>query len=151
MPNNLRQHPEVPKLIGYLVAPSSISADNTPAALDITGYTNVKVIVGVGVGGITFSGTDKVEFKLRHGDGTVGGHTAVAAADVVMGEGATLGSNGIIRSLIAAHAAATMRQVDYVGDQTHLSCLADFDGTHGAATPLFVAVLGFRGRLNPPL
>ena len=151
MPNNLRQHPEVPKLIGYLIAPAALSADNTPAALDISGYTNVKVLVGVGVGGVTFSDTDKIEFKLRDGDGTVGGHTAVDAADVVMGESATLGSNGIIRSLTAAHAAGTLRQVDYVGDQTHLSCLADFSGTHGAATPLFVAVMGFRGRLNPPL
>lgn len=151
MPQNLRQFPEVPKLIGYLVAPAALSADNTPAALDISGYTNVKVIVGVGVAGVTLSETDKIEIKLRHGGSTVGGHTAVASADVVMGEGETLGSNGIIRGLTAPHAAASLRQVDYVGDQQYLSSLADFDGTHGAATPLFVAVMGFRGRTNPPV
>lgn len=151
MPNNLRQFTEVPKLIGYLVAPAALSADNTPAALDISGYRNVKVIVGVGVAGVTLSETDYIKIKLRHGDGTVGGHTAVTSADVVMGEGATLGASGNIRDLIAPHAAATLRQVDYVGDQTHLSALADFDGTHGSATPLFVAVMGFGGHLNPPV
>ncbi len=145
------QHPEGWKLIGFLVAPSAISADNTPAALSIAEYPNVRIGVGVGVGGITFSPTDKVEFKLRHGGSTVGAHTAVAATDVVMPAGDTLGSNGIIRSLIAAHASATEKFYDYIGDQTHLSCLADFDGTHGAATPMFVAVYGMRGRLNPPV
>lgn len=151
MPQNLRQFPEVPKLIGYLVAPAALTADNTPAALDISGYTNVKVVVGVGVAGVTLSETDKIQIKLRHGDGTVGNHTAVTSTDVVMGEGESLAASGNIRNLIAPHAAATLRQVDYVGDQQYLSALADFDGTHGSATPLFVAVMGFRGRLNPPL
>lgn len=151
MPNNLRQLAEVPKFIGYLIAPSSLSADNTPAALSIEGFRNIEVVVGVGVGGVTFSATDKVEFKLRDGDGTVGNHAAVDAVDVVMETGETLGSNGIIRSLIAAHAAGTGKRVSYVGDGTHLSCLADFSGTHGTATPIYVAVFGYGNHLNPPL
>lgn len=151
MPNNLRQFREIPKLIGYLIEPATLAADNTPAALDIRGYASVKVVVGVGVGGITFSGTNKIEIKLRDGGSTVGAHVAVDAADVVMGEGATLDAGGIIRSLVAAHAAGTLRQIDYVGDQEYLSALADFSGTHGTGTPLFVAVFGFEGRTNPPL
>lgn len=132
---------------------ASLSADNTPAAIDVRGYSCVQVYVGVGIGGITFDGTNKLEIKLRQGDGTVGNHAAVAATDVVMPTGYAWSTGGIIRNLIAAHAAATMIVVDYVNTdptKTHISVLADFSGTHGAATPLSIFVRKMKHRLNPP-
>ena len=144
------QFPERAKL-SFLIAPATLAADNTPAAVSIERYECARVIVGVGVGGITFDATNKLEIKLREGDGTVGNHTAVDSSSILMPSGLTLGSGGIIRSLVAAHAAATIYEYDYIGAQTYLSALADFSGTHGTGTPLFVALLQFRGALNPPV
>ena len=124
---------------GYLIPPASISADNTPAALDIGKHDACTILVCVGVGGITFSGTNKVEFKLTHSDDN-STYADVAQADVV---GVTVGSGGIIRSLIEAHAAATVVECGYKGGKRYLKCLADFSGTHGTATP--ISVLAVRG------
>jgi hypothetical protein len=139
------------------IGPVTLAADNTPVAIDVRGYTNVQVVVQVGIGGITFDATNKIEIKLRDGDGTVGNHAAVEAADVKiyaatdMGTAIALGSGGIVRSLVAAHAAATTYIVDYVGDQGYVSVLADFSGTHGTGTPICITVVGQRGPLNPPV
>jgi hypothetical protein len=133
---------------------ATLSADNTPAAIDLRGYEAAQILVGVGVGGITFDGTNKLEIKLRKGDGTVGGHTAVAASDVILPAGFAWSAGGIIRNLIAAHAAATFITVDYINQDPaagFVSILADFSGTHGTGTPLFLAVRRLRHRLNPPV
>lgn len=140
--------------VAFLIAPATLAADNTPAAVSIEGYGAVRVLVGVGVGGITFDGTNKIEVKLRAGDGTVGNHVAVAATDVEFMTGDAWATGGIIRSLTAAHAAATVYVYDYVNTDpaiTHLSALADFSGTHGTGTPLFVMVERYKGHLNPPV
>lgn len=138
----------------YLIAPAALAADNTPAAVSILGFEGVRVHVLVGVGGITFDATNKIEFKLLAGGATVGAHVAVAAADVEFVTGDAWATGGIIRSLVAAHAAATAYVYDYVNTDpaiTHLSCLADFSGTHGAATPLAVLVERFKGRTENPV
>ncbi len=138
----------------YLIAPATLAADNTPAAVSILGFEGVRILVGVGVGGITFDGSNKIEFKLRAGDGTVGGHVAVASTDVEFVTGDAWASGGIIRSLVAAHAAATVYVYDYVNTDpaiTHLSCLADFTGTHGTGTPLFVLAERYKGRTENPV
>lgn len=118
--------------------PVVLTADNTPAAIDLAGYQSATVNIAVGVGGITFSATDKIEFKLYHGDTTTFGEaTAVTAADVF---GVTPSSGGIVRSLVAAHAAATVTRVGYKGGKRYLFVLADFSGTHGTGTPICVDV-----------
>lgn len=136
-----------------IVSLATLAADNTPAAIDLSGYLSAQVIVGVGVGGITFDTTNKIEVKLRHGDGTVGNHTAVASTDVVMPTGFAYATGGIIRNLIAAHAAASVITVDYVGQSpsnSNVSVLIDFSGTHGTGTPFAVLVRRLKHRLNPP-
>lgn len=124
-----------------VITPEVLSADNTPTAIDTDGFRAATIETNVGVGGITFDGTNKVEFKLYHGaDTTFGNATAVEAADVVMPFGETLGAGGIIRSLIAAKAAADteVHTVGYVGKERYLYVLADFSGTHGAGTAIAV-------------
>jgi hypothetical protein len=123
------------------LAPASISADNTPAAIDLRGFHAATLLLFVGVGGITFSDTNKVEFKLSHGDtSTVAEHAAVKRKDVEGVAAAELTndelSSGIIKSLKAAHGAAAVYKFRYVGSKRYLSLLADFSGTHGSPTPI---------------
>ena len=113
--------------------PVSLDADNTPAAIDLLGYSGVELVIGVGIGGITFSGSNKVEFTWTHSDDN-STYVEVVAADV-LGE-ASIGSGGIVKSLIAAHAAAANYRFGYVGGKRYHKLLANFSGTHGAATPL---------------
>lgn len=121
------------------LGPATLAADNTPAAIDLLGFDSAAVLVQVGVGGITFDSTNKIEVKLRHGDSsTASEHTAVDQDDVV---GVTLGTGGIIKALTAAHAAATVDKLSYLGGKRYLSVLADFSGTHGTGTPIAVLVV----------
>lgn len=128
---------------GVLLPAAAYNADTTPASFDIGKADACTVLIEVGVGGITFSTTNKVEFKLTHSDVTGSGFEAVTQADVV---GVTVGTGGIVRELIAAHAAASVTVVGYVGRKQFLRLLADFSGTHGTATPM--SAVGVRGRLD---
>lgn len=117
--------------------PAALSADNTPVAIDLRGSHSALVELGVGIGGITFDATNKIEFVLTHSDDNVS-YSNVTDADM---QGVTGISNGIIKSLVAAHAAAAIYRYGYVGNKSWLKILADFSGTHGAATPLFAQVI----------
>lgn len=121
--------------------PVSATADNTPSAIDLNGYNSATLYISVGAGGVTFSATDKIEFKLTHSDDNVT-YTAVEQADVI---GPTVASGGIVRSLVAAKAAADTApaEVGYIGGKRYLKLLNDFSGTHGTGTVIStVCVLG---------
>lgn len=121
------------------IEPATFSADNTPAAVDRLGFETAMLAIHVGAGGITFTGTNKIEFVLTHSDDDVT-YTAVTDADV---QGVTGVTNGIVKALKTAHAAADVTKIGYVGDKRFLKLLADFSGTHGTGTPLSaVAILG---------
>lgn len=109
------------------------AADNTPAAVDRQGYESAELILAVGIGGITFDASNKIEVKVTHSDDD-STYTAVAAADI-LGE-SSIGSGGIVLSLIAAHAAAAVYRLGYVGNKRYLKVLFDFTGTHGTGTPM---------------
>ena len=128
---------------GYLIAPATLAADNTPATFDIGKADACSVFLQVGVGGITFSGTNKIEFVLSHSDSESSGFAAVTQDHVV---GATVTGSGIVRSLTAAHADPTVTAIGYIGGKRYLRLLADFSGTHGTGTP--IAALAVRGRLD---
>lgn len=117
---------------------ASYDADNTPAAIDIRGFDSAVFAIHVGVGGITFTGSNKVEFKLTHCDTADGSFAAVTADDV---QGAVVGAGGIIKTLNAAHAAASVTNIGYIGGKGFAKLLADFSGTHGAATPIGATVI----------
>lgn len=132
--------------VADVFGPVSIDADNTPAAIDLLGYGAAEIILGVGIGGITFDASNKIEVKLTASDDNV---TYVAVtADEVLGE-ASIGTGGIIKSLVAAHAAAAWYRYGYVGGKRYIKVLADFTGTHGAATPLACCVIKGRPLLAP--
>lgn len=128
---------------------AALDADNTPVAKDTLNYRAASICTIVGAGGITFDATNKIEFKLLHGDDTTYGNAVeVEAEDVIMPFGETLGAGGVIRSLVAAHAAidAEAHQVGYIGKKRYLYLLADFSGTHGAGTDICAFI-----RLGNPL
>jgi hypothetical protein len=120
------------------IAPAVYAADNTPAAIDLRGFNSAVFAIEVGVGGITFSGTNKIEFKLTHSDDDVT-YDAVTVDDVIGLD--TVGAGGIVLALVAAHAAATVHKVGYKGNRRYQKLLADFSGTHGTGTPISALVV----------
>lgn len=117
-----------------LIAAAAIDADNTRIWVDTRGYGAVEIELSIGVGGITFTGTNKVEYTLYESDASDGtGATVVADADII---GVTPGGTGILKSLIAAHAAAAAYRYGYRGSKRYIGLLANFSGTHAAATPM---------------
>lgn len=128
-----------------LLTPGTYSADTTPVAVDLLGFDSAAVYIEIGAGGITFTGTNKVEYVLSHSDDDVT-YTPVTDADI---QGVSGTSNGIVYSLIAAHAAGTITEVGYVGNKRYLKLLADFSGTHGSGTPMSALVLRGRANLRP--
>jgi hypothetical protein len=133
------------QLLSLAFGPVVLAADNTPVALDLQGYNAAELVLGIGIGGITFDGTNKVEFVLTHSDDN-SSYSNVTDADVLGVSGI---SNGIIKSLIAAHAAATVHRFGYRGNKRYLKLLADFSGTHGTGTALFAAWELGHGHNNP--
>lgn len=122
-----------------------LDADNTPTTIDLQGFNAAEVLLQVGVGGITFSGTNKIEFKLTHSDDD-STYTAVDQDDVL---GVTVADGGIIKALEAAHAAAAVYRAGYIGGKRYLQLVADFSGTHGAGTPIAATVIRMAGNVNP--
>lgn len=129
-----------------VVGPVTLAADNTPAAIDLQGFNAAEIVLGIGIGGITFDGTNKIEFKVTHSDDD-SSYAAVEAKDV-LGE-VSVGSGGIIKALIAAHAAAAAYRFGYVGAKRYLKILADFSGTHGAGTPIAIMVVKGQPQIAP--
>jgi hypothetical protein len=127
------------------IDPAVYAADNTPAAIDLLGFDSAAIALHVGVGGITFNGTNKVEFILTHSDDDAT-YAAVVADDV---QGVDSVASGIIKALKTAHAAADVTKVGYVGGKRYLKLLADFSGTHGTGTPIAALVIKGNARSRP--
>jgi hypothetical protein len=122
-----------------------LSADNTPAAIDLQGYNAAEIVLAIGEGGITFTSTNKIEFVVTHSDdGTT--YTDVTDEDVLGVSGI---SDGIVKALTSAHAAADVARFGYVGGKRYLKILADFSGTHGSGTPIAAMVIAGYGHVNP--
>jgi hypothetical protein len=134
----------------FAIVPGTYAADTTPVAVDLKGFDSAAILINVGVGGITFSSSNKVEFLLTHSKDDVT-YTAVTADDVrlLANADASVGTGGIVRSLVAAHAAATIAKVSYVGPNRYLKVLADFSGTHGTGTPMSVVVVKGHAQSRP--
>jgi hypothetical protein len=130
-----------------LVPAAVYDADPSPAAVALGKAQSATILISVGVGGITFDATNKIEFKLTHGDTADGDFTPVEQGDVV---GVTVGEDGIVRALVAAHAAASVTMIGYTGLKGFVKLLPDFSGTHGTGTPIAATVFtGNLDRINP--
>lgn len=130
--------------VAALIVPATYGADTTPVPVDLAGFDGAEIILAIGAGGITFSSTNKVEFVLTHSDDGVT-FANVTTADML---GVTV-TDGIIRALIAAHAAASVARYGYVGNKRYVQLLANFSGTHGTGTPISAHVLRTAARVRP--
>ena len=127
--------------------PVTLAADNTPTAIDLQGYDAATLFLGIGIGGITFDSTNKIEFKLTHSDDN-STYTDVAYTDLTGAAAPTSAlTSGIIKSLTSAHAAAAQYEFGYIGGKRYLKLLADFSGTHGTGTPLCANIVKGRAFL----
>jgi hypothetical protein len=125
------------------LAPAVYAADQAGDLVDMRDYRAATLALHIGVGGITFSGTNKIEFILQAGNASDGSDLAnVVDDDVINIDSVAPASitNGIVRALIAAHTAATVQKIGYIGGKRYLKMTADFSGTHGAGTPMSAVV-----------
>lgn len=123
----------------------AVYSDNsgTPATVDRQGYDSLAFALEIGVGGITFSNANRIDFILEHSDDGVAWDPV--GPDNVLG--ATPDNAGVVKSVRTAHAAATVDRIAYVdgtiGDRRYVRLRPAFAGTHGTGTPLSgVAILG---------
>ena len=124
------------------VAPATApSTSQTGATVDTLGFDSATMLVNVGIGGITFTGSNRIDFLMEHSDDGAT-WTGVAQSDVLASPGTTVtvGTGGIVRSLIAAKAAADAQpfKIGYAGSKRYLRGDATFGGTHGSGTPLTI-------------
>lgn len=127
------------------IGAATYAADEVGAAIDKVGYEGVEFVLNAGVGGITFSGTNKVEVVVEDSpDNST--WTVVDDADIL---GATVAAGGIVKAFVAAHAAAAVYRFGYKGDKRYVRVTLDFSGTHGSGTPFAVTALKVNGHDNP--
>ena len=122
-----------------VVGPVVLDEDNAPDAVDLISAKGTKFDILVGVGGITFDADNKIEISMTHCDTESGEYANVTAADV---SGVASVTSGIVKSLVAAHAAASVTSIGYKGGKRFVKFVINFTGTHGTGTP--IAIIGFQ-------
>ncbi|MFC5371407.1 hypothetical protein ACFPIF_02510 [Brevundimonas faecalis] len=120
------------------IAPGVYTADTTPVAIDRLGFASATFAIHVGAGGISFNGTNKIEFVLE--DSYDGNDWNSVPASQIVGPSLTA-DDGIVLALKAAHADVTVTKLGYIGDARYVRLKGDFSGTHGTGTPLAATVV----------
>ena len=135
--------------VGAALGLAVLAASASTARLDLVNkqsgqltFQSKALAVAVGVGGITFDPTNRIDFVLTHSDDDVT-YTPVLDADVRItnpdfSKGA-VAPGGVVYTVTAAHAAATVSKVGYTGDKRYQKLQAVFGGTHGTGTPITVS------------
>lgn len=129
------------------IAPAVYSDDNAPIVIDRLNFDSLTFALHLGVGGITFTATNRIDVLMEHSDDGVT-FTPVVPTNVL---GAVPDGTGIVKSQRTAHAAAAVYRFGYVdglvGEKRYVRLRADFNGTHGTGTPISaVAILGHAAR-----
>jgi hypothetical protein len=127
------------------IPPAVYAADNTPAAIDLLGFDAAEIAIQVGVGGISFTSTNKIDFVLTHSEDGVT-YTPVTDSDVISSAAIVA---GVVLSLKAPSPAPIVAKVGYIGDRRFLKLLADFAGTHATGTAIAATVIKGNARTRP--
>ncbi len=127
--------------IGAVVA----STTQNSAAIDLQGYDAAEILLDIGIGGITFTGVNRVDFQVTQSDDN-STYTNIADADV---QGVIGTVSGFVKSLTALQAAPGVYRFGYIGNKRYLKISAVFGGTHGTGTPIAASILAARPRLAP--
>lgn len=130
-----------------LLAPGALLT-TTPSVtvFDLANFKSCKVRVAVGVGGITFTGANRIDLVVEHSDDNVT-YAPVIASDLqgittAAGVTGTLAAGGIVRSYQAASAAATNTDFGYRRTRRFLRVTPTFVGTHATGTAVVVIGMG---------
>lgn len=125
--------------IKVLTSESAVRSADRNAQADLYGFQSAEVLLHIGVGGITFTATNHINFFLQDSDDD----SSYANVDgaYILGRDTSL-STGRVHEVKAAHAATTHHRFGYTGDKRYLRLRADFGGTHGTGTMLSVMILG---------
>lgn len=117
--------------------PAVVTADTTPTAIDLAGYSSAEIIAHFGAPGDTLGATTKFEIELTHSDDN-STYAAVAAADVI---GATPDANGVIVTVDADGEASAVYQRGYIGGKRYLKVMIEVTGTHSTGTPIGITLV----------
>ena len=119
-------------------------ADASTTAADTQKWKSLTFGWYVGIGGITFTGTNRLDIVIEESDNN-SDWTQVAEDDLILPYGLTYGTagSGIVKSYTAAKAAAdtAYNLVGYRGKKRYARLTFEFGGTHSSGTPMAALVL----------
>ena len=127
------------------VAPAIYTTSQVSLALNTANYPYkaLSLAIYVGVGGITFTGTNRIDIYMTHSDDGVT-FIPVTDDDVILPYSTTatvalLGpTTGTVKSIVAAHATADDSVIGYRGKKQYVTVQAAYGGTHSTGTTLGV-------------
>lgn len=127
--------------------PVVATADVDLTDIDMQGFMGLQLLFAIGIGGITFDGTNYLDLVVRHSDDGVT-YTDVEADDLTGGPD-VVGTGGVIDTVQDAQAAAATYRVGYVGSKRYVEASVKFEGTHGVGTPVAITALGMHPTDTP--
>ena len=137
------------------VGAEDLAADKDGDTVDGKGFHSVLHVVEIGVGGITFSGANKIELRLQDSpddsawtDVTDANHVNINTASSV-GVVTNPGSTGIWGLIDSAAKDDMSYAIGYRGLQRYSRVVIDFTGTHGTGTPISASALLSRADSSP--
>lgn len=130
-----------------LLGAAVLAASASSGWIDLQGYGAAEVLLDIGVGGIAFTDTNKIEFKVEHADADDQSDAATVTDVDLLGVSDT--TDGIVKALTAAHAAATVSRFGYRGGKRYIRLTATFSGAHATGTPIAALLLKSHGFNQP--
>lgn len=127
------------------IGPAVLAASTTSQPIDRQGFDSAEIVIAAGVGGITFSATNKIDFRVTHSDDNAT-YSDVTDEDMI---GVTGIAGGIVKTLDTSHPAATVSRFGYIGNKRYTKVEAVFSGTHGTGTPIAVTWLNGDPEVGP--
>ena len=133
--------------------PITVAADQTAIVIDRQGFESLTFAAAIGIGGITFDGSNYIEWTLEHSDDNVT-YSNIALTDIIGKDIPTsivTGQNGasVLKSFKAAQAAAAVFEYGYIGGKRWTRFDIEFTGTHGAGTPMCITAIKGSANIKP--
>lgn len=134
---------EKASLVKALLGSASVTLTTTDVngtPVDTQGFNSLYFVINVGANGGTLNGSNKVDFKLEHGDAS-DLSDAVAVATVGESGGTTVDSDGIFATVDAGGEVSAVYKVAYTGNKRYVRVLSDVTGTISLPVAI-TAILG---------
>jgi hypothetical protein len=104
------------------------STDVTGVTIDVQGFNSVSFFVNIGANGGTLNGTNRVDFKLQHGDNS-NLSDVTAVSNIGEAGGYTVDSAGTFTTIDASGEVSAVYKVAYTGSKRYVRVVADVTGT----------------------